>query len=1245
MSIADDDRSLLFATLAARSGLISISELDEALKRWAADRSRFIAEVLDDLGSLDAQKKAAVEQLMRLHLSQHGNDPSQSLRALSTVSVQDASAPDQDNACSYLIELTGFPGDPDVTLIPGNAGRSRSVGAAGAVGDARFQVIRLHAKGGLGEVHVAYDRELDRDVALKEIQAQYADDLASRTRFLLEARITGNLEHPGIVPVYALGQHEDGRPYYTMRFVRGESLRDAIDRFHRSEGRPRTRRDRALRLRKFIVRFLAVCDAVDYAHSRGVIHRDLKPSNILLGPHGETLVVDWGLARPLDELDAAEADAEGMIQNFEPESKGIEATVAIGPQPSVLLGAGSGSTEQTVPGVAVGTPHYMAPEQAIGDSERIGPASDVYSLGATLSTLLTGHPPIEGSDPKSILNRVKTGEVVAARSRDRTIDPCLDAICSKAMAFEPADRYPTARALADDLERWLADEPVSARRDPFVIRLGRWSRRHQTWVAGVLAALLVALGSLGFIGQVVLDRQQARLDREVALAEAREADREAQVARDAERLQRYYALFDRLRQRSADPRPGWTWQARDELAEAARLRPREDVDGAALLRTIAAERLATFDYKDAEDLLLGLNPSCVAFAPNGQTLALGEFKAQGFLVCSVVLVDWPSGTIQRRLSFPASFKDQIRDGGQDGVRRMTFDAEGRWLAAGTRSGRIQLWDLQQDDPHRLVWSAHEGNLLGLAFAAGGDAPAIVSCGEDGALRRWELDAPRRAPRAPAAEFRGEGPVQTLAISRSGALACVVGGRLHRHDPNTLESIEQGPEVGSNRLAWSPDGRMIAAGGSEAITLVSSDRMQVVDLLTDPELSTAAHRYDLSDLDFHPSGSLLASACSHDDDRCIKFWDASTGQMVGSIHEAEGTGYGLIDVAFDPDGDQIVTTGKGRATQRELTDHPAYEAIGLDETLVKAVAYMPDGQSVARLGRSEDLIRVELWSFDGPKRLAGLDLPAEGSDNGGPLSLAVSPKGDYVAFSGTGAGVLLWKIGSEAPPEVIGRINPSALQFSTDGRRLWFLFDDQREIGCWDLERQAQIVGWRDRGAEIVRGMLTLPSLTLAEPWIAAGGRDGLTRLLRLDADDPVLVRQWDHKDGPIHALALREDGSLVVSGTSGGALVLIPLPDGVPSATIGDAHPGGVSSLAIAPDGRTLASGGVDQVVRLWRIDASTLRLVATLGEATGPIIGLDFAPDGRSLAVAVEGEQAMRLWRLDRLESSWDAGGIGIER
>ena len=178
-----------------------------------------------------------------------------------------------------------------------------SVGDSTSAGT-RFRILRPHAKGGLGEVFVARDTELNRDVALKEIQEQFAYDPRYRARFEFEAEVTGGLEHPGIVPVYGLGHMADGRPFYAMRFIKGDSLKEAIGRFHEAEQQPgRDPGESTLELRALLGRFIDVCDAVAYAHSRGVLHRDLKPGNIMLGKYGETLVVDWGLAKALDSLE------------------------------------------------------------------------------------------------------------------------------------------------------------------------------------------------------------------------------------------------------------------------------------------------------------------------------------------------------------------------------------------------------------------------------------------------------------------------------------------------------------------------------------------------------------------------------------------------------------------------------------------------------------------------------------------------------------------------------------------------------------------------------------------------------------------------------------------------------------------------------------------------------------------------------------------------------------------------------
>ena len=223
-----------------------------------------------------------------------------------------------------------------------------------------------------------------------------------------------------------------------------------------------------------------------YAHSRGVIHRDLKPANILLGPYGETLVVDWGLAKVVGRGEAAAR------------AGAVEATL----QPA----SGSGSSE-TLPGTALGTPAYMSPEQAEGRLEQVGPLSDVYSLGATLYCLLTGKPPIDETDVGEALRRVQRGEFPPPRAVRPGIPPGLEAIGLKAMALKPEERYPSARALADEIEHWLADEPVSVYREPITVRLTRWGRRHRTLASSLGVLLVTAVVGLAIATALIRGEQ------------------------------------------------------------------------------------------------------------------------------------------------------------------------------------------------------------------------------------------------------------------------------------------------------------------------------------------------------------------------------------------------------------------------------------------------------------------------------------------------------------------------------------------------------------------------------------------------------------------------------------------------------------------------------------------------------------------------------------------------------------------
>jgi tetratricopeptide (TPR) repeat protein/tRNA A-37 threonylcarbamoyl transferase component Bud32 len=457
----------------------------------------------------------------------------------------------------------------------------------------RFRTLRLHARGGLGQVFVALDEELGREVALKEIQLQHADHHESRERFLLEAEITGSLEHPGVVPVYGMGVYADGRPFYAMRFIKGGSFQDAIRRFHDADVPGRDPGERALQLRDLLKHFVDACNAIAYAHSKGIIHRDIKPANVMLGHYGETLVVDWGLAKQVGKPDTATAGAGT-------------------PHPPRPV---SGRSTATQAGSALGTPAFMSPEQAAGKLDEMGPASDVYSLGATLYCLLSGSQPFRQTDLVALLGQVQQGQFPPPHEV-KAVPAALEAVCLKAMALRPDDRYLSARALAEDVERWLADEPTSAYREPWNVRAARWARRHRTVVAASAGLLLTAVVALA-VSTVLVSRERQKAEASFHTAQAAVDDLLTEVAQEqlvseprAEKKRKallakartYYERF--LEQRGDDPKLRKDVAlAHKRLGDISRLlaeyrQAREEYDRAiSLLSMLAADHPGDAEYR------------------------------------------------------------------------------------------------------------------------------------------------------------------------------------------------------------------------------------------------------------------------------------------------------------------------------------------------------------------------------------------------------------------------------------------------------------------------------------------------------------------------------------------------------------------------------------------------------------------------------------------------------------------------
>jgi serine/threonine-protein kinase len=373
----------------------------------------------------------------------------------------------------------------------------------------RYRRGELLARGGMGEVWRIRDEHLGREVVLKLVRPDRRTGRLA-DRFLREAKVSSRLEHPNIVTLHELaGDGSRGLPFYTMRLVRGRTLADAIREYHASRRGGQAGR---VELVGLLEGFITVCRAVAFAHRSGVLHRDLKPSNIGLGDFGEVIVLDWGLAR----VEGGAKDADGPWPALDDLREGHDSTLD---------------------GTVLGTFPYIPPEQARGEVDRVGPRSDVYSLGAILYELLTARRPYPGPTRRDYVRQVLSEPVAPPRRHEPSVPPALEAVCLKAMAREPEDRYDSAAALADDVRRWLADEPVSAYHDPLATRLRRAVAKHRTAAAAAAALVATAVVALA-VGLVVVSHERdvaevARIDAEHAEGQAQRSLLLAEANRDA----------------------------------------------------------------------------------------------------------------------------------------------------------------------------------------------------------------------------------------------------------------------------------------------------------------------------------------------------------------------------------------------------------------------------------------------------------------------------------------------------------------------------------------------------------------------------------------------------------------------------------------------------------------------------------------------------------------------------------------
>ncbi|HZN36103.1 MAG TPA: WD40 repeat domain-containing serine/threonine protein kinase, partial [Pirellulaceae bacterium] len=766
----------------------------------------------------------------------------------------------------------------------------------------RFRTLGLLAKGGIGQVLRAVDTELNREVAVKELQPAHADNSEVRERFLREAEITGQLEHPGIVPVYGLGSDCQGRPFYAMRLVQGQSFQEAMEEFHRRAGSPRPLL--GVEFQKLLRRFLHVCETVAFAHSRGIIHRDLKPANILLGPYGETLVVDWGLAQ-----------ATGASEQFATSGQRAEAAAA----DSLTTPAAHWSSALTqISGELIGTPAFMCPEQAAGAAHDVGPAGDVYSLGATLYMLLTGHPPFVGADVSETLNRVSAGRFARPREISRAIPRALEAVCLKAMARRPADRYASPRELADDLEHWLADEPVTAAREWLVARLARWGRRRRSYVvAGSLALVLITVVAVTAAFRIDGERRRADRARGEADRQRSEADRQRIVAnRRAAGLAfaRGFTLVE-----NEENGVGMLW-----LSRALQYAPADD---AALRRAILTNLSAARQHLVRRRVAFHhpANIWKLAFSPDGATCLTVDRDG------TARVWDADSGALKAAhpLGSIALFAVAIRGDGTP----LVAVVEGHSLAVKS------LPAAPGDSTAADVVLAHPDNLLLAAFSPDGSQICTVTGPPSGpqpaSIRIWHT-----ADGQQLTQFAGPTAVESVAFQPQGpAVATLSRDGLVRlwnaSDGGRLGNPLQVAGTSVMRMDFTPDGSRLLLGGRDgSLTCWNvGSRRRMFSLPTD-------RRGEFAGLACASDGQTVVASSA---DGTARAWHMQDQRTLGDlIHLDRHAGI----LAFRPGTRQILLAAEPRSAV--LWDIPAKTraAPRLGQGPVQTVAFSPDGSTAA-----------------------------------------------------------------------------------------------------------------------------------------------------------------------------------------------------------------------------------------------------------------------------------------------------------